>query len=96
MQPLPATPPLNTPKPEKSLDENRAVSDLENQQANASAKRRWGLSAVSATVFGAGRRLQLALTVFGRAGRLDISPQGPVAALMTEAPRSLGAELHRL
>jgi DNA-binding IclR family transcriptional regulator len=53
-----------------------------------------GLAAVSAPVFDGGRRLQLALTVFGRAGRLDISPKGPVAALMTEAARSLGAELH--
>ena len=53
-----------------------------------------GLAAVSAPVFDAGGRLQLALTVFGRVGRLDVSLQGPVAALMAEAARALGAELH--
>src|SRR3954468_12283091 len=54
-----------------------------------------GLSAVSAPVFDAGQRLQLALTVFGRAGRLGISPQGPGAPVRPEAARSLGADLHR-
>jgi DNA-binding IclR family transcriptional regulator len=54
-----------------------------------------GLAAVSAPVFDAGgTRLQFALTVFGRPGRLDVTPDGPVAALMAEAARSLGAELH--
>ena len=51
-----------------------------------------GLAAVSAPVFDAdGARLRLALTVFGRAGRLNTAPDGPVAALMVEAARSLGA-----
>jgi DNA-binding IclR family transcriptional regulator len=54
-----------------------------------------GLAAVSAPVFEAeGARLRLALTVFGRAGRLNTAPDGPVAALMVEAARSLGVELH--
>ena len=54
-----------------------------------------GLAAVSAPVFDAdGARLRLAVTVFGRAGRLNTAPDGPVAALMVEAARSLGAELH--
>ena len=54
-----------------------------------------GLAAVSAPVFDAdGARLQLALSVFGRVGRLNVTPDGPVAALMVEAARSLGAELH--
>ena len=54
-----------------------------------------GLAAVSAPVFDAdGARLRLALTVFGRAGRLNTAPDGPVAALMVEAARSLGGELH--
>jgi DNA-binding IclR family transcriptional regulator len=53
-----------------------------------------GLAAVSAPVFDAdGARLRLALTVFGRAGRLNTAPGGPVAALMVEAARSLGGEL---
>ena len=56
-----------------------------------------GLAAVSAPVFDAdGARLRLALTVFGRVGRLNTAPDGPVAALMVEAARSLGAELHGL
>jgi DNA-binding IclR family transcriptional regulator len=54
-----------------------------------------GLAAVSAPVFDAdGPRLRLALSVFGRVGRLNVAPDGPVAALMVEAARSLGAELH--
>ncbi len=53
-----------------------------------------GLAAVSAPVFdSSGMRLHLALSVFGRVGRLNIAPDGPVAALMVEAVRSLGAEL---
>ena len=54
-----------------------------------------GLAAVSAPVFDAGlTRLRLALTVFGRVGRLNVAPNGPVVALMVEAALSLGAELH--
>ena len=54
-----------------------------------------GLAAVSVPVFDAmGDRLRLALTVFGRVGRLNTAPDGPVAALMMEAARSLAAELH--
>ncbi len=54
-----------------------------------------GLAAVSAPVFEAdGRRIRLALTVFGRVGRLNVDPDGPVAALMVEAARTLAAELH--
>ncbi len=53
-----------------------------------------GLSAVSAPVFDANGQLRLALTVFGRSGRLDISPSGPVAALIKELAHSLGSELH--
>jgi DNA-binding IclR family transcriptional regulator len=55
-----------------------------------------GLAAVSAPVFDgdARRRLRLALTVFGRVGRINVAPEGPVAVLMAEAARSLGAELH--
>ncbi len=54
-----------------------------------------GLAAVSAPVSDAsGARLQFALTVFGRPGRLNVAPDGPVAALMAEAARTLSAELH--
>jgi DNA-binding IclR family transcriptional regulator len=54
-----------------------------------------GLAAVSAPVFDAdGARIRLALSVFGRVGRLNTAPDGPVAALMVEAARSLAAELH--
>ncbi len=54
-----------------------------------------GLAAVSAPVFDAGgTRLRLAVTVFGRVGRLNVAQDGPVVALMVEAARSLGAELH--
>jgi DNA-binding IclR family transcriptional regulator len=53
-----------------------------------------GLSAVSAPVFDSNKRLRLALTVFGRSGRLDISQSSPVVALIKEVARSLGAELH--
>jgi len=53
-----------------------------------------GLSAVSAPVFDAdGTQLQFALTVFGRPGRLNVAPDGPVAALMAKAVRMLSAEL---
>ena len=53
-----------------------------------------GLSAVSAPVLDSNKRLRLALTVFGRSGRLDISPSGPVANLIKEVARSLGDGLH--
>lgn len=54
-----------------------------------------GLAAVSAPVFEAdGKHIRLALTVFGRVGRLNVDPKGPVAALMLDAARSLAAELY--
>lgn len=54
-----------------------------------------GIAAVSAPVFGpGGGRIRLALTVFGRTGRLNLDREGPVPALMLEAARSLAAELH--
>jgi DNA-binding IclR family transcriptional regulator len=54
-----------------------------------------GLAAISAPVFDADeRRLRLALAVFGRVGRINVAPDGPVAALVVEVARSLGAELH--
>ena len=53
-----------------------------------------GICAVAAPVFDGAARLRLALAVFGRAGRINLDPEGPVAALMVEAARSLGAELH--
>ncbi|GGC64933.1 IclR family transcriptional regulator [Chelatococcus reniformis] len=62
--------------------------------ATVAAEGDGGLAAVSAPVFDAAGRMRLALTVFARVGRLDVSPQGPVAALMTGAVRSLGADLH--
>jgi DNA-binding IclR family transcriptional regulator len=80
--------------PTTKADVERLVTTVQVQGFATVGDGDGGLSAVSAPVFDAGQRLQLALTVFGRAGRLDISPQGPVAALMTEAARSLGAELH--
>ncbi|WP_052213533.1 IclR family transcriptional regulator [Belnapia sp. F-4-1] len=53
-----------------------------------------GLAAVSAPVFeSGGDRLLLALTVFGRVGRLNVAPDGPVVALVAEAARILAAEL---
>ncbi|MBL6078446.1 helix-turn-helix domain-containing protein [Belnapia sp. T18] len=53
-----------------------------------------GLAAVSAPVFKAGSgRLLLALTVFGRVGRLNVAADGPVVALVVEAARALAAEL---
>lgn len=52
-----------------------------------------GLAAVSAPVPEAdGVRLRLALTVFGRVGRLNTAPHGP-AALVVEAARPLAVEL---
>src|SRR5919199_957860 len=49
-----------------------------------------GLAAVSAPVFEAdGKRIRLALAVFGRVGRLNVDPDGPVAALMVEAAHAL-------
>jgi DNA-binding IclR family transcriptional regulator len=55
------------------------------------------MSAVSAPVFNStGKRLQLALSVFGRGGRLNTTPNGPVAKLMVETARALGIELHAL
>jgi DNA-binding IclR family transcriptional regulator len=53
-----------------------------------------GLAAVSAPVFEAdGGRIRLALTVFGRVGRLNVAADGPVVALVVEAARALAAEL---
>lgn len=51
-----------------------------------------GLAAVSVPVMDGGG-LRLALTVFSRAGRLDIAAEGPVVALMRDAARRLEAEL---
>jgi len=81
--------------PTTKAEVERLVTTIRAQGFATVAEGDRGLAAVSAPVFNAGQRLQLALTVFGRVGRLDISPQGPVAALMTEAARSLGAEFHR-
>jgi DNA-binding IclR family transcriptional regulator len=54
-----------------------------------------GMSAVSVPVFDSSRaKLQLALSVFGGAGRINITPDGPIVKLMTEAAQALGAELH--
>ena len=48
-----------------------------------------GMSAVSAPVFdSSGAKLQLALSVFGRVGRLNITPGGPVVKSMAEAART--------
>lgn len=52
-----------------------------------------GLAAVSVPVFD-GPRLALALTVFGRVGRLNVAADGPVVALMREVAQALAAELH--
>jgi DNA-binding IclR family transcriptional regulator len=53
-----------------------------------------GFAAVSAPVFSSLHRLQFALSVFGRVGQLNISPDSPVVSLMKEAARSLTAEIH--
>lgn len=62
--------------------------------ATVAAEGEGGLAAVSAPVFDAAGQMRLALTVFARVGRLDVSAEGPVAGLMTGAARALGAELH--
>lgn len=52
-----------------------------------------GLAAVSVPVFGADNRLQFAISVFGRAGRLNTSTTGPIVALMVDSAKALTAEL---
>jgi DNA-binding IclR family transcriptional regulator len=99
-----------SPRLVRELAQNRAVgrpgaptskSDLERRLEAVRSKRLatvkegdHGLSAVSAPVFDAHGQLRLALTVFGRSGRLDVSPSGPVAALIRELAHSLSSELH--
>ena len=94
----------------RELAQNRTVGRLGAPTSNIELERRLvgvrstglatvkegdgGLSAVSAPVFDSNKRLRLALTVFGRSGRLDISQSGPVVALIKEVARSLGAEIH--
>src|SRR6516164_2446537 len=94
----------------RELAQNRAVGRLGAPTSKAELERRLttvrsaslatvkegdgGLSAVSAPVLDSNKRLRLALTVFGRSGRLDISPSGPVANLIKEVARSLGDGLH--
>lgn len=53
------------------------------------------LAAVAAPVFSGGhpRRLRMVLTVFGHVGRLNVSPDGPVAALIRQAARELEQSL---
>jgi DNA-binding IclR family transcriptional regulator len=66
--------------------------------AAVAAEAEGGLTAVSAPVLDpdGGGRLRFALTVFGRVGRINVAPEGPVVALMLESARSLGARLNRL
>jgi DNA-binding IclR family transcriptional regulator len=52
-----------------------------------------GGRAALATPVITGGRLRMALTVFGRAARLNIEPGSPVEALMKETARALAAEL---
>jgi DNA-binding IclR family transcriptional regulator len=61
--------------------------------AAVAAEAEGGLAAVSAPVFDrdGGGRLRFALTVFGRVGRINVAPDGPVAALLVGAARSLGS-----
>lgn len=51
-----------------------------------------GLTALSLPVMQGGG-LRMALTVFSRAGRLDIAPGGPIVALLRDAVHSLAADL---
>lgn len=62
--------------------------------ATAANEAEGGISAIAVPVLdGAEGRLRLALSVFGGAGRINLEPEGPVAALVLEAARSLAAEL---
>jgi DNA-binding IclR family transcriptional regulator len=81
--------------PTRQEELDRLVAAVRAQGVALVSEGERGLSAVSAPVFEAHTgRLRLALTVFGRAGRLNVAPDGPIAELMTTAARSLGAELH--
>lgn len=48
-----------------------------------------GLGAVSAPVFDATGQLQMAVTVFGRTGRVDTSPEGALARIVSRTARSV-------
>tara|TARA_R110002072_G_scaffold214288_3_gene371371 strand:+ start:1355 stop:2173 length:819 start_codon:yes stop_codon:yes gene_type:complete len=55
-----------------------------------------GFGAISAPVFDVAGRLQMALTVFGRTGRVDTSPDSSLARLVLKSARSISAEFgHR-
>ncbi|MBU2487463.1 MAG: IclR family transcriptional regulator [Alphaproteobacteria bacterium] len=51
-----------------------------------------GFGAVSAPVFDVTGRLRLAITVFGRAGRVDASPDSALARIVARTARSVSAE----
>lgn len=82
--------------PKRKAELDRLVASVRKQGfACVAIEGEGGMSAVSAPVFdSSGAKLQLALSVFGRVGRLNITPGGPVVKLMAEAARALGAELH--
>ncbi|MBK1661243.1 IclR family transcriptional regulator [Paracraurococcus ruber] len=62
--------------------------------ATAANEAEGGVSAIAAPVLDSGGgRLRLALSVFGGAGRINLDPDGPVAALVLDAARRLAAEL---
>jgi DNA-binding IclR family transcriptional regulator len=52
-----------------------------------------GIGAVSAPVFDVTGRLSMAVTVFGRAARVDPRPEGRLAPLVAEAAAKLSAAL---
>jgi DNA-binding IclR family transcriptional regulator len=80
--------------PKTKAELERLIATVRTQGFATVAEGDGGLAAVSAPVLDPGQRLQLALTVFGRPGRLDVAPKGPVAALMAETARKLGGELY--
>ncbi len=82
--------------PQTAAELERLVAAVRAQGfAAVAAEGDGGLAAVAAPVFETGSgRLRLALTVFGRVGRLNIAQDGPVASLMVQAARALGAALH--
>lgn len=52
-----------------------------------------GTNAVSAPVFDSDGRLIMAFTVFGRGGRLDVAPEGPLAGLVKAAAQAFSNRL---
>jgi DNA-binding IclR family transcriptional regulator len=80
--------------PRTKTELNTLVATVKkNALAQVAVESDGGFAAVAAPILDDARRLRFVLTVFGRVGRLNVAPDGPVATFMKDAARKLTSEL---